>query len=150
MLNIDILNQAEFLWSEHFETPAADVRFVLEKIAPQFDLHPLAEISIVLTDDLHIKKLNSEFRGKDSATNVLSFETGDDKLLGDIVLSIDTLVREAEDLGISVHDHFTHLLIHGFLHLMGHDHIDDADADEMQLEEIDLLKQFDIDNPYSS
>lgn len=128
----------------------------------RFDLPPYAELSVVLTDDAHIRELNRTWRGKDKATNVLSFPAGEQHeaeisddyadpplLLGDIVVARETLVREAEEETKSVANHFTHLLVHGFVHLMGYDHEDDAEAEEMEALEAEILAHLGIANPYA-
>lgn len=128
----------------------------------RFDLPPYAELSVVLTDDAHIRALNRTWRGKDKPTNVLSFPAGEQHeaeisddyadpplLLGDIVVARETLVREAEEEEKSVADHFTHLLVHGFVHLMGYDHEDDAEAEEMEALEAEILAHLGIANPYA-
>lgn len=116
------------------------------------------EISVVLTDDAGVQVLNREYRGKDKPTNVLSFAAldADDPLppegpvhIGDIILAYETLVREAADMEKPLGDHFTHLLIHGTLHLLGYDHENDADANIMESLEISILSDFGIENPYS-
>ncbi len=106
------------------------------------------EISFLLTDDNKIQQLNKQYRNKDYPTNVLSFESGDDVVLGDIVISFDTLLRESIENNKSFDDHFTHLVIHGILHLLGYDHIIDSDAQIMEQIEIDTLKKLNIGNPY--
>ena len=113
--------------------------------------HPIKkgmEVNIMLTNDKEIQTLNKEYRGKNKPTNVLSFETGDEILLGDIVMSIDTLLKEAKKQKISVADHYAHLLCHGMLHLLGFDHIEEDEANEMEFFEIEILKEFKIANPY--
>ena len=111
---------------------------------------PEAEISIILTDDAHIHELNRQYRQIDRPTNVLSFELGDPQLLGDIYISLDTVQREAHDLNIPVADHTAHMVVHGVLHLMGYDHIDDADAVRMEKLETQILGDMGIKNPYAS
>lgn len=108
------------------------------------------EISIVLSDDAHIRTLNRDYRGKDKATNVLSFPQDDPFLLGDIILAIETITREAEEQNKSFNAHLTHMLVHGCLHLLGHDHEDDDEAQIMEDLEVRILKQLKIKNPYDS
>ncbi len=107
-----------------------------------------AEVSITLTDDAHIHELNRQYRGIDRATNVLSFELGDDILLGDIYISLDTVMREAAAAGISVAEHTAHMVVHGMLHLRGYDHIKDDEAAVMESEEIKIMKKLGYKNPY--
>lgn len=106
------------------------------------------EISIVLSEDEEVHTLNREYRGVDRATNVLSFETKDEVMMGDIIMSLDTLVREADAEGITLLAHYTHLLVHGVLHLMGYDHIEDKDAEVMEGLEVKILNALGIANPY--
>lgn len=107
-----------------------------------------SEVSITLVDDAKIRKINKQYRGFDKPTNVLSFELGDDVLLGDIFVSIDTVKREAIDAGISVEEHTAHMIVHGMLHLQGYDHINDKDAKIMEDKEIKILKKLGYKNPY--
>ena len=107
-----------------------------------------SEVSITLVDDKEIHKINKEYRGIDKPTNVLSFELGDDVLMGDIFISIDTVLREAHDERISVEEHTAHLIVHGMLHLQGYDHIKDSDAEKMEAKEIKILKKLGYKNPY--
>ena len=106
------------------------------------------EISIVLSEDEEVHTLNREYRGVDRATNVLSFETKDAMMMGDIVMSLDTLKREAEAESITLQAHYTHLLVHGVLHLMGYDHIVDEEAEVMEELEVKILGTLGIANPY--
>lgn len=106
------------------------------------------EVSFLLTNDDEVHKLNKEFRGKDKPTNVLSFETEDEEMLGDIVISIDTVLRECEEQKKEFKNHFIHLIIHGFLHLLGYDHLDDKEADEMEKLEIDIMEKMGLESPY--
>lgn len=109
--------------------------------------HP-CEVSIVLTNDEHIRTLNRDYRGKDKATNVLSFPQDEPEMLGDIIIALETIQREANEQNKSFDNHFTHMLVHGCLHLMGFDHITDDEAEEMETLEVQILKQLNIKNPY--
>lgn len=108
-----------------------------------------AEVSIILTDDVEVHSLNREYRNIDKPTNVLSFELGDDILLGDIYISLDTVKREAAAAGISVVEHTAHMVVHGVLHLLGFDHLDDKQAARMENKEIKALGRLGIKNPYA-
>lgn len=107
-----------------------------------------AEVSITLTNDDEIHQLNKQYRGIDKPTNVLSFELGDDILMGDIYISLDTVLREAATANIPVADHIAHMIVHGMLHLQGYDHIQDNEALHMERKEIFILKKMGIKNPY--
>lgn len=123
-------------------------------------------ISILACDDTRIAALNSDFRQKRTATNVLSWPSdergaerdGDQPIspnlpmdgeLGDIAISYDTCAREAADAGKTFADHVTHLIVHGTLHLLGYDHIRDKDAQLMEGLETEILGKLDISDPYS-
>ena len=107
-----------------------------------------SEVSITLVDDKQIHKLNKKYRGINKPTNVLSFELGDNVLLGDIFISLDTVRREAKDAGISVEEHTAHMVVHGVLHLQGYDHLTDDQANIMENKEIKILKKLGYKNPY--
>jgi probable rRNA maturation factor len=114
------------------------------------------ETALLFTDDASIAAINAEWRGKPTPTNVLSFPApedmpvpdGEPKPLGDIVLAFGTVAREAEEQGKTLRDHAVHLIVHGVLHLAGHDHEDDAQAAEMERLEVEILKGLGISNPY--
>lgn len=113
----------------------------------------IAELSIVLTDDAEQQVLNREWRGIDKPTNVLSFPQIEPfapviGILGDITLARETLEREAQELGTSFEDHFIHLMVHGFLHILGYDHLKEADALVMERLETQILTSLGIADPY--
>jgi len=115
-----------------------------------------AEISILLTDDATIRGLNARWRGKDKATNVLSFPAvapdrlADARALGDIVVAWETVMREAQAERKSVADHLAHLVVHGVLHLLGRDHERDDDAEDMESLERAILSGLGVPDPYGS
>jgi probable rRNA maturation factor len=115
-----------------------------------------SELGLTFTDDANIAVLNGEWRGKASPTNVLSFPVvamrpGDPlpELLGDIVLAFETVEREAREQGKPFVNHLTHLLVHGLLHLLGHDHMIDEAAHEMETLERRILERLAIPDPYA-
>ncbi len=110
------------------------------------------ELSLLFTDDAHIQVLNRDWRGKDKPTNVLSFPAAPApgrRALGDIALAAETVMREAGEEGKRFDDHLAHLVIHGFLHLLGHDHETDAEAERMEALERSALARLDIADPYA-
>lgn len=115
-------------------------------------LAPGTEVSLVLCDDAFIAELNRKWRGIDRPTNVLAFPSGVDPMgagvLGDIVIAYETAEREAVAAEIPLRDHVAHLMAHGFLHLVGYDHIDDDEAEEMEGLEVRILAQLGIADPY--
>ncbi len=130
-------------------------------------LEPSAfEVSLLACDDARIAALNADFRQKGAATNVLSWPSAErgamaagempvppqlpmDAELGDIAISYDTCAREAADAGKPFDHHVTHLIVHGTLHLLGFDHISDADGALMEGLETEILGKLDIPDPYS-
>ena len=113
------------------------------------------EVAVMLTDDARIRDLNREWRGQDKATNVLSFPaaqppgpTPQPLMLGDIAIAYETTRSEAETEGKPFQNHLSHLAIHGFLHLLGYDHLDDDEAEEMEGLERDILAKLGIADPY--
>lgn len=133
----------------------------LKEVAPHLST---SEISIVLTNDKEIYEFNKAYRNKDKATNILSFpqqepfffkkEQKNKKkqlpplLLGDLMISYETVNQEAIDQKKIFTDHLTHLLIHGMLHLLGYDHETEAEAQIMESLELKLLRKFSISDPY--
>jgi probable rRNA maturation factor len=128
----------------------------------------ICEISLLACDDTRITALNADFREKPTATNVLSWPAearapvqqggrpprptpGPDGLiaLGDIAISYDTCTAEATAAGIKMAAHVTHLIVHGVLHLLGYDHVNEADGDQMETIEVEILGKLGYDDPYS-
>ena len=118
-------------------------------------------VNLSLSNDEEVHRLNKEFRNMDKPTNVLSFANVDDPdfdeelanaddflELGDIIIALETLEREAQGQSISLQDHLSHLLVHGLLHLLGYDHQEDEEAEHMEGLEIKILQHLNIKNPY--
>jgi probable rRNA maturation factor len=113
------------------------------------------EVSLVFTDDASIREINAEWRSQDKPTNVLSFPAFPltpgkmpGPMLGDIVVAQETLVREAQALGKPFDEHLSHLLVHGFLHLFGYDHMEENDAERMEGLETRILAGLGLSDPY--
>ena len=140
-------------WPENLEARAEEaVRAALELAKPK--VKGAAELSILLTNDEEQHELNRQWRGKDSSTNVLSFPQIEPfgpvvGILGDITLARETLIREAEEQGVSFEAHFTHLVVHGFLHILGYDHLTDEEAAEMEGLETRILATLGVEDPYA-
>lgn len=116
------------------------------------------EISFMLANDDLIHILNREYRGKDNPTNILTFAALDDEQqsfapdvisLGDVILSVQTIDREAKEQGKFLRDHVTHLVVHGTLHLLGYDHKEEDQATDMETLEIRVLEKLGVQNPYT-
>ncbi|RUM96509.1 rRNA maturation RNase YbeY [Pseudaminobacter arsenicus] len=115
-----------------------------------------SELSLVFSDDAAVQALNAEWRGKDKPTNVLSFPAFPylrgaalPPMLGDVVLAFETVQREAELEQKLLEHHISHLVIHGFLHLLGYDHENDEEAEEMEAVERRALARLAIPDPYA-
>ncbi len=106
-------------------------------------------LTVALADDKRVRALNARDRKKDRSTNVLSYPSGEKSFLGDVVLARQTVWREAKEQKKTPADHLVHLVVHGTLHLLGHDHeTSDADADRMEALERRILKRLGIADPY--
>ena len=166
MITTDILINDK-VWKSQNPKIRSFVKRVVLNIIPQIKIGELLkndaeiEISIVLTNDAEVQILNKNYRKKDRPTNVLSFPTFDAKdmendiffkqnfiTLGDIILSFQTIKKEAEEQNKTFDNHLTHLIIHSILHLIGYDHETKNEAKIMEQLEIDLLKKLAINNPY--
>jgi probable rRNA maturation factor len=153
MPSIDIIVQSSLWQSE----PGVETMLhrAIEEAAAALSTSE-AELAIVLTDDSAIRLLNRDWRGIDEPTNVLSFpakiardnETA--PLLGDIVIAFETSAREAATEKKPFLHHVAHLAVHGFLHLEGHDHVIDAQADAMERLEREILARLGVADPYAA
>ena len=108
------------------------------------------DVVVLLTDDATVRDLNARFRDRDRPTNVLSFPAADSAAphLGDLVLAFGVCAAEAAAQGKTLADHLSHLTVHGVLHLLGRDHVDEAEADEMEAEERSILASLGVADPY--
>ena len=163
---LDISVQLEALWPDaEWETLAARAAAAAIAQTPyaEWTTHPSAiEIAVRLTDDAEVQKLNRQYRQKDAPTNVLSFpmvqrdlletvtQNSDDGevILGDIILAHGVCEAEAAERGISLEDHTAHLIVHGVIHLLGYDHLGDAEAEAMEDMERTALAALDLHDPY--
>ena len=134
---------------------------IIQQVLNQFSFVSKFEVSILLTNNDEIHKLNKQFRNKDRPTNVLSFPSLTEEelriinknslqpnMLGDLALAFETLLSESLVEKKTFLDHFNHLVVHGILHLLGYDHETDDDAECMQKKEIMILNTLNINNPY--
>jgi probable rRNA maturation factor len=163
---LEIALSRESPWPEQDWDALADraARAAIDR-TPHGELLTIAaavEISLRLTSDDEVHTLNRQYRQKDKPTNVLSFpmvqadlletvtQNSDDGevLLGDIVLAHGVCAAEAEERGIAIETHATHLIVHGVLHLLGYDHMTDVEAEAMEAIETDALASLGIDDPY--
>ena len=159
-LDIAIDSDAEWDSSNDWATLARSAA-IAESAFPQLGSGPRSvELSVRLTSDAEVHALNSEWRGKDKPTNVLSFpmaepedldgsdDAGPELMLGDVILARGVCVAEAADKGISLENHAAHLMVHGTLHLLGYDHMDDDSAADMEARETRALARLGIADPY--
>lgn len=144
-------------WLEPSELEALSNRAILSAarhVAAEIQ-EPDAEVSLLFTTDEHVQDLNRQWRQQDKPTNVLSFAANEGggpptPVLGDIVLAQETVLQEAKAQGKTFENHLTHLIIHGFLHLLGYDHMQEAEAQEMEGLETRILAELGIADPYGT
>tara|TARA_Y100000389_G_scaffold115529_1_gene112616 strand:+ start:5907 stop:6422 length:516 start_codon:yes stop_codon:yes gene_type:complete len=170
MPNIDIkFNIEEEKWLEYDNNIVKNITIFLKEISKKIEINLLKgsvdiEISILLTNNNQIRKLNQNYRQKHKATNILAFPLYDINLrnnqniseylfdnnlmLGDLVLSLEYIKNESVEQDKNFYHHLKHLLLHGLLHLIGYDHIDNNDRKTMEELEINILKEFNIKDPY--
>ena len=164
MLDIAIEADAEWDSSTGWDAlvRAAAESAIAESRFPGLATSPRSvELSVRLTSDEQVRALNAQWRGKDKATNVLSFPLAEEEelddpaadgpelMLGDIVLARGVCLSEAADKQVTVEQHASHLLVHGTLHLLGYDHHDDEEAADMEAREVRALAQLGIPDPYA-
>lgn len=164
---IETATQIEPVWGSSVDWEALAGRAVLAAFrnsphGPLIDASVAVEVSVRFADDDEVRELNASYRDKDRPTNVLSFpmvqadlldglDIGDDGevLLGDIILAHGVCVREAAEKGVPPATHATHLIVHGTLHLLGFDHMDDGEAEAMEDMERAALASMGIADPYA-
>ena len=159
-MELEISVEAPWPAATDWENLAERAVAALAQVAPELGNQRLSA-SILFADDAEVHALNREWRGKDKPTNVLSFPMlerqdlldlspdGPPELLGDIALALETCEREAAEKGLRLDQHATHLIVHGLLHLAGHDHeISPEDARIMEQLEIKTLALLGIADPY--
>ena len=146
MIEIDLIVEVE-AWNS---LPDLE-KFCEQAVAAACTLAPTeGVVSVLLTGDEQVRALNRQFRHQDKPTDVLSFPSApmDRPQIGDIAVAIGVSRADAEEQGKSLADHLAHLLVHGYLHLLGHDHMQPDEADRMEKLEIKALASLGIDNPY--
>lgn len=151
----NMTNNAEIQRISQDNNVPADEQFAVwvDKVLDALQKH--GKVVIRLVDEAESQQLNSQYRQKNAATNVLSFpfevpEFVADDHLGDLVICVPVVNREAAEQAKPGESHWAHMVIHGMLHLLGYDHINDKDAELMENTEISILKQLGITNPYES
>jgi probable rRNA maturation factor len=159
-MDLEIAIEAAWPEATDWEALAERAHATLSQVAPEL-ANPRLSASLLFSDDSEVHALNREWRGKDKPTNVLSFPMlereellalspeGPPELLGDIALALETCAREAADKGVPLEHHAAHLVVHGLLHLAGHDHVhSDEEAAAMEALEIKALALMGIADPY--
>ena len=164
-MNLDIILDADPEWDSNTRwdelARSAATAAIAESAFPSLADGPRAvEISLRLAGDDEVRMLNAQWRGKDVATNVLSFPMaegaelaaasgeGPELMLGDIIMAHGVCGREAEAKSLPIERHAAHLMVHGTLHLLGYDHEDEAQAADMEAREVRALARIGIANPY--
>jgi len=159
-MDLDLSIEAPWPASTDWADLAIRAAEAAAEVVPELD-NPRLAASLLFADDAEVRVLNREWRAKDKPTNVLSFPMlerdallalapdGPPELLGDIALALETCAREAKEKGVSLEDHAAHLIVHGLLHLAGHDHeTSPEDAAVMEKLEIKALALLGIADPY--
>lgn len=137
-------------WTQSFSGLSSHLKALVDAALRilSMDVFHFQEVNVVFEGDQKLRELNKSFRGKDNPTNVLSFPYEEDPLLGDIFISYDRVIDESKAQDKPPLDHLLHLVLHGFLHLLGYDHESEEEAEEMESLEIKILADLGISNPY--
>ena len=144
-VHLQLIEQADS-WKAHI----IDFNGVVSAVFAHLDVADDKQLAVVLSDDDAVRELNHQFRGKDKSTNVLSFPSDEPDEWGDVILAYGVIQNEAVEQNKRFEHHATHLVVHGVLHILGYDHIDDDDAREMESLEIAILAKLAIANPYEN
>ncbi|WP_373181905.1 rRNA maturation RNase YbeY [Halomonas campaniensis] len=133
--------------------PQADLEAWVAAVLARHDVPADSELTVRLVDAAESQALNRDYRGKDRPTNVLSFPFECPPgvtlpLLGDLVICHPVVAQEAAEQDKSLADHYAHMVVHGTLHLLGHDHLEDEEAEAMEQLEREILAEFGIADPY--
>ncbi|APC96645.1 rRNA maturation RNase YbeY [Francisella frigiditurris] len=153
MSNIDL----NIINDDDYEHPSKEILLKCYNIVLEYHNLKNSSINVNIVSNDEIKSINNQYRKKDKATNILSFPFDKpeglpddimDDFLGDIIIAPDVLEKEAIEQNKTLDNHWCHIFIHGILHLLGYDHKNDKDADEMETLEIKLLQELNIPNPY--
>lgn len=137
--------------AEGWNTALADAETVVDTAATKALGSVEGDVVVLLADDAVVQDLNARFRDKDRPTNVLSFPAAESAFphLGDVVLGLEYCFEEARAQGKTLKDHLSHLVVHGVLHLLGRDHVEDDEAEQMEAEEREILASLGIADPYA-
>lgn len=142
-----VINVEEKNWQKVMPNFYKTIDNCLAALAQIIELE--GEVSFLLTNDAEMKKLNKKYKSKDKPTNVLSFPQNEKGLVGDVIISLETVQAEAREQEKTFYDHFCHMVVHGVLHLCGYDHEESKKAQaEMEALEIEILAELGVGNPF--
>ncbi|MDQ0317027.1 rRNA maturation RNase YbeY [Amorphus orientalis] len=154
-LLVDVIREADGWPDEPDLVRISEAAVAAACAVADLDVPEGAGIAVLFADDARVQSLNAGFRDKDRPTNVLSFPAPPDAMddgaphLGDVVLALETVTAEANAEGKPLDHHIAHLVMHGFLHIMGYDHMEEAEAEEMEQVESSALASLGIADPYA-
>ena len=154
--NVTLIAESPLWISKLQDTLQAAANAALDVLLPHHPDYTAHAFTLVLADDTLLQSLNADWRDKNQPTNVLAFPAFDmpcdldaqERTLGDVIMAFETAQKEAETLGIGLSEHSTHLMIHGLLHLLGHDHLTEDEQLDMENWEIRTMKLLGHRNPY--